>query len=190
MLIQDSKDSVSKRDFCCLKLSSVDLILKPISQLIIFIFILLSLNADHRLFLQVVLNKNVDAFILEAIGECCLEFQPISFLLQNSYYKTKMCFRLAFKKKTKEGQMSGIIQLCQISHCIWLVGTFSSELPVRPGEKMWSRHFLFDIQFQIKSRQEQSDEIRSKGGQIDFPQTTHVIMRKRTSQNFEGVTWL
>lgn len=135
MLIQDSKDSVSKRDFCCFKLSSVDLILKPISQLIIFIFILLSLNADHRLFLQVVLNKNVDAFILEAIGECCLEFQPISFLLQNSYSKTKMCFRLAFKKKTKEGQMSGVIQLCQISLCIWLVGTFGSELPVRLERK-------------------------------------------------------
>ena len=31
--------------------------------------------------------------------------------------------------------MSGIIQMCQIFHCIWLVGTSGSELPVRLERK-------------------------------------------------------
>lgn len=42
---------------------------------------------------------------------------------------------MAFKKKTREGQMSGIIQMCQIFHCIWLVGTSGSELAVRLERK-------------------------------------------------------
>lgn len=105
---------------------------------------------------------------------------------ENSYYKTKMCFRLAFKKKTREGQMSRIIQLCQIFHCIWLVGTFGSEL-ISQTERKCGHDTFFDIQFQIKSRQEQTDEIRRKGGQTDFPQTIHVIKRNRTPQNFKGL---
>jgi hypothetical protein len=74
MLVRFSEGSVSKRNFSVVYGSSVDLILKPIYQLLIFIFTLLSLNTDHRLFLQMVLNKNVGAFILEAFGECCPEF--------------------------------------------------------------------------------------------------------------------